>query len=51
MDVSDFFFLLGEGEGESEAPGAGRVDFFEIPRTGTGGRGVLQEREGPGRCL
>ena len=48
MDVSDFFFfLLGEGEGESEAPGregGGDRFFIENPRRGGGA-----SRRGRGR--
>ena len=45
VDASDIFFLLGQGEGESEAPGGGRGDRFliENPR-----RGGLQRRRGRG---
>ena len=55
VDVSNifYFFLLGGGEGEYEAPGGGggvRL-FFENPRRGglTGGWGP--GGEGPGECL
>ena len=41
MDVSDifYFFLLGEGKGESEAPGGGEGGryFIENPRGGSPG--------------
>ena len=53
MDVSDilYFFLLGGGEGESEAPGSGWVRFLlKIPRagrfSGDGGGGGARGLEG-----
>ena len=51
VDISDifYFFLLGEWEGEFEAPEGGGIGFFiENARKGAG---ILQEGEGPGGCL
>ena len=54
MDVSDFFSLLGGGEGRvrgaREGGGGGGLVFIENPK---GGGRVLQERgaEGLGECL
>ena len=50
-DVSDifYFFLLGEGKGESEAAGRGAVRYFiDNPRRGGGSPGGAK---GPGGCL
>ena len=38
MGVSDFFFRLGRGKGESEARGQGGIGFIENPRRAPGGR-------------
>ena len=60
MDVSDifYFFRLGEGKGESEAPGWGRgsVFFIENPRRGVlpgkgGGRGEAAGRVSVGNWV
>ena len=55
MDVLDtfYFFLLGEGEGKSEAPGGEGMFFFVFNGKSQEGGGVPGGggAEGPGGCL
>ena len=52
MDVSDifYFFLLGEGKGEFEAPGGGGAFHFSLKIPGAGSPGRRGD-EGPGGRL